>query len=87
MSATLNLDHSLVPWEVTAEDVETAEQLARLRELDRDMAQGYYLWEPSSRAPVSAFLEGIIYIGRTGSLVSEEGALWKGCAFSRRLSG
>ena len=62
MSATLNLDHSL-GWKVTAEDVETAEQLARLRELDRDMAQGYYLWEPSISTPVSAFLEGIIYIG------------------------
>jgi sensor c-di-GMP phosphodiesterase-like protein len=86
VSATLKLDHPL-GWEVTAEDVETAEQLARLRELDRDMAQGYHLWEPSISTPVSAFLERIIYMGRTGSPISEEGALWKGRACSRRLSG
>ena len=59
MAATINLGRSL-GWEVTAEGVETAEQLARLRELDRDMVQGYYLREPSSSAQVSAFLEEAI---------------------------
>ncbi len=56
VSAMINLAHSL-GWEVTAEGVETADQLARLRELGCDMAQGYYLWEPSSSAQVSALLE------------------------------
>ena len=53
--AMINLAHAL-GWEVTAEGVETADQLARLRELGCDMAQGNYLWEPSSIEEVSAFL-------------------------------
>lgn len=36
--------------EVTAENVETAEQLARLRDLGCGIAQGYYLSGPSSGA-------------------------------------
>ena len=55
VSAMINLAHAL-GWEVTAEGVETADQLARLRELGCDMAQGNYLWEPSSIEEVSAFL-------------------------------
>jgi diguanylate cyclase (GGDEF)-like protein/PAS domain S-box-containing protein len=56
VSAMINLAHAL-GWEVTAEGVETADQLAHLRELGCDMAQGNYLWKPSSSAEVSAFLE------------------------------
>jgi len=52
----IKLAHSL-GWEVTAEGVETTDQLARLRELGCDMAQGHYLWQLSSSAEVSACLE------------------------------
>ncbi len=55
MSAMIGLAHAL-GWEVTAEGVETADQLAQLRELGCDMAQGNYLWEPSSSSEVSMFL-------------------------------
>jgi diguanylate cyclase (GGDEF)-like protein/PAS domain S-box-containing protein len=55
VSAAINLAHSL-GWEVTAEGVETADQLARLRELGCDMAQGYHLWEPLTSEEVSASL-------------------------------
>jgi diguanylate cyclase (GGDEF)-like protein/PAS domain S-box-containing protein len=55
VSASINLAHSL-GWEVTAEGVETADQLARLRELGCDMAQGYHLWEPLTGEEVSASL-------------------------------
>ncbi len=55
VSAMINLAHSL-GWEVTAEGVETADQLARLRELGCDMAQGYHLWKPLTGEEVSASL-------------------------------
>ena len=55
VSAMIGLAHAL-GWEVTAEGVETADQLAQLRELGCDMAQGNYLWEPSSSSEVSMFL-------------------------------
>jgi len=55
VSASINLAHSL-GWEVTAEGVETADQLAQLRELGCDMAQGYHLWEPLTGEEVSASL-------------------------------
>jgi EAL domain-containing protein (putative c-di-GMP-specific phosphodiesterase class I) len=55
VSAMINLAHAL-GWEVTAEGVETAEQLARLRELGCDMAQGYHLWEPLTGEEVLAVL-------------------------------
>lgn len=55
VSAMISLAHAL-GWEVTAEGVETADQLAQLRELGCDMAQGNYLWEPSSSTRVSTFL-------------------------------
>lgn len=57
MSAMIDLAHAL-GWGVTAEGVETADQLARLKALGCDMAQGYYLWEPLSSAEISSFLEG-----------------------------
>jgi EAL domain-containing protein (putative c-di-GMP-specific phosphodiesterase class I) len=55
VSASINLAHSL-GWEVTAEGVETADQLARLRELGCDMAQGYHLWGPLTGEEVLATL-------------------------------
>ena len=55
VSAAINLAHSL-GWEVTAEGVETADQLARLRDLGCDMVQGYHLWEPLTSEGVSASL-------------------------------
>ena len=55
VSAMIDLAHAL-GWEVTAEGVETAEQLARLRELGCDMAQGYHLWEPLTGEEVPAVL-------------------------------
>lgn len=64
VSAMINLAHAL-GLGVTAEGVETADQLARLRALGCDMAQGYYLWEPLSSAEMSAFLSL-----RSGSLRS-----------------
>jgi diguanylate cyclase (GGDEF)-like protein/PAS domain S-box-containing protein len=55
VSAMINLAHAL-GWEVTVEGVETAEQLARLRELGCDMAQGYHLWEPLTCEEMPAVL-------------------------------
>ena len=55
VAASINLAHSL-GWEVTAEGVETADQLDQLRELGCDMAQGYHLWEPLTGEEVSASL-------------------------------
>ncbi len=49
VSAMINLAHALGLGV-------TADQLARLRALGCDMAQGYYLWEPLSSAEMSAFL-------------------------------
>ncbi len=55
VAASINLAHSL-GWEVTAEGVETADQLARLRELGCDIVQGYHLWEPLTGEEVAAAL-------------------------------
>jgi diguanylate cyclase (GGDEF)-like protein/PAS domain S-box-containing protein len=55
VAASINLAHSL-GWDVTAEGVETADQLARLRELGCDMAQGYHLWEPLTSEGMAAYL-------------------------------
>ena len=50
--ALIGLAHAL-GCEVTAENVETAEQLARLRDLGCGIAQGYYLSGPSSGAEMT----------------------------------
>lgn len=57
VSAVINLAHAL-GWEVSAEDVETADQLARLRELGCDIAQGYHFWAPLTSEEASSFLAG-----------------------------
>jgi EAL domain-containing protein (putative c-di-GMP-specific phosphodiesterase class I) len=43
--AVIALGHAL-GMDVTAEGIETAEQLACLKELDCDRAQGYFFWQP-----------------------------------------
>jgi EAL domain-containing protein (putative c-di-GMP-specific phosphodiesterase class I) len=55
VAASINLAHSL-GWDVTAEGVETADQLDRLRELGCDMVQGYHLWEPLTSEGMAAYL-------------------------------
>lgn len=42
---------------VTAEGVETAEQVARLRELACECAQGFYFFKPLARADAHAVLQ------------------------------
>lgn len=56
VSAMIQLSNAL-GWEVTAEGVETANQLARLKASGCDMAQGYYLWGPLTRTQMSTFLQ------------------------------
>jgi EAL domain-containing protein (putative c-di-GMP-specific phosphodiesterase class I) len=55
VSGTIDLAHAL-GLRVVAEGVETAEQLARLKELNCDMAQGFYLSEPLSAEEASDLL-------------------------------
>jgi diguanylate cyclase (GGDEF)-like protein len=53
----IDLSHAL-GLEAVAEGVETAEQLARLREMGCDQAQGYYFWEPRTGEDAAALLAG-----------------------------
>jgi diguanylate cyclase (GGDEF)-like protein len=53
----INLAHGL-GLQVVAEGVETSEQLARLREMGCDQAQGYYFWESLPRGETAALLAG-----------------------------
>ena len=53
----IDLAHSL-GMQVVAEGVETVEQLARLREMGCDQAQGYYFWESLPGEETAALLEG-----------------------------
>jgi diguanylate cyclase (GGDEF)-like protein len=55
VSGIITLAHTL-GMRVIAEGVETAEQLARLREMGCDIAQGNYFSEPVSGRAVTAFL-------------------------------
>ena len=52
LSAMIGLAQAL-DMEAIAEGVETAEQLARLREMGCEMAQGKYFWEPLSSEAAS----------------------------------
>ena len=45
MPGVVGLAHTL-GMKAIAEGVERAEQLARLREMGCDLAQGYYFWKP-----------------------------------------
>ena len=56
VAAMIELAHAL-GWSVTAEEVETADQLARLRELGCDLAQGYHLCGLLTGEEASALLE------------------------------
>jgi diguanylate cyclase (GGDEF)-like protein len=53
----IDLSHAL-GLEAVAEGVETAEQLARLREMGCDQAQGYYFWESLPGEDAAALLAG-----------------------------
>jgi EAL domain-containing protein (putative c-di-GMP-specific phosphodiesterase class I) len=55
-SATINLAHAL-NLEVVAEGVETVEQLAQLRKLRCDMAQGYYFSKPLTNEEISSLMK------------------------------
>lgn len=46
VAAVISLAHTL-KLGVTAEGVETGDQLAHLREVDCDLAQGFYFWKPA----------------------------------------
>jgi len=56
----LRSSHGCSPWEstssLTAEGIEDAGQLARLRELGCELGQGYHFAKPLPEAEVSAFL-------------------------------
>ena len=56
VEATVNLAHAL-GWAVTAQGVETAGQLARLRGMGADLAQGYLFSEPVAAEKATALLE------------------------------
>ncbi|HET7269820.1 MAG TPA: EAL domain-containing protein, partial [Rubrobacter sp.] len=56
VSGTINLAHAL-ELTVIGEGVETAEQLERLRELDCDLVQGYYLSEPLAEGEMQELLD------------------------------
>src|SRR4028118_816710 len=53
----IDLSHAL-GLEAVAEGVETAEQLARLREMGCDQAQGFYFWESLPGEEAAALLAG-----------------------------
>lgn len=53
----IDLAHEL-GMHVVAEGVETAEQLARLREMGCDQAQGYHFWEALPRIEAATLLAG-----------------------------
>ena len=55
VSAALTLAHTL-GLEAVAEGVETADQVAHLRELGCKLAQGYYFWKPSPSERASELL-------------------------------
>jgi predicted signal transduction protein with EAL and GGDEF domain len=55
VSGTISLAHDL-GLEVVAEGVETEEQLRRLREMDCDLAQGYYYGKPLPREAAELLL-------------------------------
>jgi EAL domain-containing protein (putative c-di-GMP-specific phosphodiesterase class I) len=55
VSGIITLAHSL-GMQVVAEGVETAEHLARLREMGCDVAQGNYFSEPVSSRAMTSFL-------------------------------
>ncbi len=56
MTAMIELAHAL-GWSVTAQGVETADQLATLQELGCDLTQGYHLSWPLTGEEASALLE------------------------------
>lgn len=55
MAGTIGLAHDL-GLKIVAEGVETADQLARLKELGCDMGQGWHLGEPLTSEAVLALL-------------------------------
>ncbi len=55
VSATITLAHAL-GLEVVAEGVETEAEVAELRSLGCDLAQGYYFWRPAPAQETAALL-------------------------------
>ncbi len=60
MAAIIGLAHGL-KLTATAEGVETAEQLAELRELDCDRAQGYFFARPQPPEGFGELLQSASY--------------------------
>jgi diguanylate cyclase (GGDEF)-like protein/PAS domain S-box-containing protein len=61
VSAAVGLSHAL-GMEAVAEGVETADELAKLRELGCDLGQGRYWWEPLPREDAEAILrQNLLY--------------------------
>jgi diguanylate cyclase (GGDEF)-like protein len=65
VSAIVGLAHTL-GLAVVAEGVETAEQVARLRDLGCELAQGYYFGPPQSAEAITAWLETIASVVDAG---------------------
>ncbi len=63
VSGMITLAHSL-GMRVVAEGVETAEQLARLREMGCDVAQGNYFSKPGSSRAMTSFLAKVFPCNR-----------------------
>jgi EAL domain-containing protein (putative c-di-GMP-specific phosphodiesterase class I) len=59
VSAMIDLTHAL-GLKVVAEGVETAEQLAQLRDMNCDLAQGNYFSEPLPYEGISVLLEALL---------------------------
>jgi EAL domain-containing protein (putative c-di-GMP-specific phosphodiesterase class I) len=59
VSAMIDLTHAL-DLKVIAEGVETAEQMTRLRDMNCDLAQGYYFSEPLPYEGISVLLETLL---------------------------
>jgi len=57
VKAVIDLAHEL-GMQIVAEGVETVEQLARLREMGCDQAQGYYFWESLPGEETATLLAG-----------------------------
>jgi len=72
VDSVINLAHAL-DLEVVAEGTETFEQVACLRDLGCDKAQGFYFAAPGPAEAVDALLAS----GRSGSVVAATSRSWR----------